>query len=263
MSEILTERADGVLRIALNRPHRKNAMTGAMYDEMARLLADAARDADVRVVLLHGAGDGFTAGNDIEDFLNARPDADESPQSRLMMALLDFDKPLVAAVHGVAIGAGTTMLALFDFVYAAEGTIFQTPMIDLALVPEFGSSFTFPRLAGPANAAEILLLGKKFDAPRAEALGLVTRIVPERDLMTVARDTAAALAAKPAGALQAAKALIRQPVREKIRESMLAENQAFARQLGSADSKEALSAFLEKRPPHFANAATPAASRAA
>jgi enoyl-CoA hydratase/carnithine racemase len=263
MNEILTERTDGVLRIALNRPHRKNAMTGAMYDEVARLLGDAALDEGVRVVLLHGAGDAFTAGNDIEDFLNTPPDVGESPQSRLMYALLDFDKPLVAAVHGVAIGAGTTMLAHFDFVYAAEATIFQTPMINLALVPEFGSSFTFPRLAGHAGTAELLLLGRKFDAPRAEALGLVTRIVPERDLMTVARDTAAALAAKPAGALRAAKALLKEPVRERIRQAMRDENLAFARRLGSAESKEALTAFIEKRPPNFTSPATPAVPKAA
>ena len=255
MDEILTERTEGVLRIALNRPQRKNAMTGAMYDELARLLGGAALDDNVRVVLLHGAGDVFTAGNDIGDFLNAPADGGESPQSRLMTALLDFDKPIVAAVHGFAIGGGTTMLGHCDFVYAAEGTIFQTPFIDLALVPEFGSSFLFPRLAGHVRAAELFLLGKKFDAARAEALGLVTRIVSERDLMTVARDTAAALAAKPAGALQAAKALLRQPVRERIRESMRNENEAFARQLRSAESKEALSAFLEKRPPNFVKAA--------
>jgi enoyl-CoA hydratase/carnithine racemase len=263
MNEILTESADGVLRIMLNRPHRKNAMTGPMYDEVARLLGDAAVDPSVRVVLLHGAGDAFTAGNDIEDFLSNPPGEGESPQSRLMIAMLDFDKPLIAAVHGVAVGAGTTALAHCDFVYAAEGTVFQTPFIDLALVPEFGSSFTLPALAGHARAAETFLLGKKFDAARAEALGLVTRIVPERDLLTVARDTASALAAKPPGALQAAKALLRRPVRERIRQAIRDESEIFARQLRSAESREALSAFLEKRPPNFTNLATPSASEAA
>ena len=263
MNEILTESAGGVLRIALNRPHRKNAMTGAMYDEIARLLGDAALDDGVRVVLLHGTGDAFTAGNDIEDFLNTPAGAGESPQSRLMHALLDFDKPLVAAVHGFAIGGGTTMLAHFDFVFAAEGTLFQTPFIDLALVPEFGSSVTIPALFGQLRAAEAFMLGKKFDAARAEAFGLVTRTAPERDLLAVAGDTAAALAAKAPRALQEMKRLLRQPVRDAIRASMRDETEVFTRQLASAESKEALTAFLEKRPPNFAKPAAPSLPKAA
>jgi enoyl-CoA hydratase/carnithine racemase len=136
MDEIVTERSGSIIRIQLNRPARKNAMTASMYMRLAGLLDDAAKDEGTRVVVWHGAGDSFSAGNDVEDFLKNPPGPGESPQSRLMNALVDFDKPLVAAVHGAAIGGGTTMLLHADFVYAGESARFQMPFINLALVPE-------------------------------------------------------------------------------------------------------------------------------
>src|SRR5712675_2920673 len=144
MDEIITERFDGILRVELNRPSRKNAMTSAMYIDLADILNDAARDASTRVVLWHGAGDSFCAGNDIEDFLSNPPGPGDSPQARLENALVGFDKLLIAAVQGVAIGGGTTMLTHCDFVYAGEKTTFQMPFVNLALVPEFGSSWSVP-----------------------------------------------------------------------------------------------------------------------
>src|SRR5712672_4194937 len=157
MDEIVTERSDGILRVELNRPSRKNAMTSGMYVGLADIFNDAARDASTRVVLWHGAGDSFCAGNDIEDFLKNPPGPGESPQARLMSALLDFDKPLVAAVHGAAIGGGTTMLMHCDFVYAGESARFTMPFINLALVPEFGSSCAIPARIGHLRAAELIL----------------------------------------------------------------------------------------------------------
>ena len=148
MSEIITERSGRILRIQLNRPAKKNAMTMSMYVTLADLLNDAAKDDRIRVVLWHGAGDSFCAGNDVEDFLKNPPGPGESPQTRLMTALMNFDKPIVAAVHGAAIGGGTTMLTHCDFVYAGESAKFQMPFIDLALVPEFGSSCTVPARIG-------------------------------------------------------------------------------------------------------------------
>src|SRR6202142_1845459 len=145
MSDIITERSGSILRVEFNRPAKKNAMTSGMYTGLADLLNEAGNDDRIRVVILHGAGDSFTAGNDLEDFAKNPPGPGESPQARLINALIRFSKPLVAAVHGVAIGGGTTILTHCDFVYAAENTKFQIPFINLALVPEFGSSYSLPR----------------------------------------------------------------------------------------------------------------------
>ena len=146
MSEILAERAGSVLTVQLTRPAKKNAITTAMYVAFAEVLEKAAKDDATHVVLVHGAGDSFTAGNDLEDFVKNPPGPGESPQMRLFAALNGFDKPIVAAVHGVAVGFGTTMLVHCDFVYAGESARFITPFIDLALVPEMGSSYGLPGL---------------------------------------------------------------------------------------------------------------------
>jgi enoyl-CoA hydratase/carnithine racemase len=252
MDEIFTERAGGILRVRLNRPAKKNAMTSAMYVALADIFNDAAGDASTRVVLWHGAGDAFCAGNDIQDFLTNPPAAGASPQARLMRAFVDFDKPLVAAVHGAAIGGGTTMLTHCDFVYAGESARFQMPFIHLALVPEFGSSWSMPARIGHLRAAELILLGVPFDAKRAAELGLVTRVVPDADLLATAADTVRKLAAMPAAALRASKRLLKQPFREQLKAAMTVENEEFSVQVRSDDAKEALAAFLEKRPPRFA-----------
>ena len=251
MNEILTERSGSVLRVELNRPTKRNAMTSSMYVKLADVFNDAAKDERTRVVLWHGAGDSFCAGNDVEDFLKNPPGPGESPQAGLMNALVNFDKPLVAAVHGAAIGGGTTMLTHCDFVYAGESAKFQMPFINLAVVPEFGSSFTVPARIGHVRAAELILLGLPFDAKRAADLGFVTQVVPDQILLTTATETARKLAAKPAAALQASKRLIKQPFLEQIKAAMKAENEEFSAQVRSADAKEALTAFLEKRPPDF------------
>src|ERR1700752_2686639 len=216
MSEIITERTGSILRVQLNRPDKKNAMTSSMYVTLADILNDAARDEQIRVVLWHGAGDSFSAGNDVEDFLKNPPGPGESPQARLINALIDFDKPLVAAVQGVAIGGGTTMLTHCDFVYAAENTKFQMPFINLGLVPEFGSSYSLPMRIGHLRAAELILLGLPFDARRAAELGLVTRVVPDEKLMATATETAEKLAKKPIGALRGCKRLLKQSSREQL-----------------------------------------------
>src|SRR5258706_5350642 len=172
MGEILTERSGSILRITLNRPAKKNAMTSSMYLSMAEILNDAAKDDNVLVVLWDGAGDSFSAGNDIEDFLKHPPGPGDSPQARLMNAFINFDKPLIAAVQGVAIGGGTTMLTHCDFVYAGESAKFQVPFVNLGVVPEFGSSFSVPARIGHLRPAELILLGSPFDAQRALTFGL-------------------------------------------------------------------------------------------
>jgi enoyl-CoA hydratase/carnithine racemase len=261
MDEIITERSGSVLRVELNRPAKKNAMTSSMYVTLADVFNDAVKDEQVRVVLWHGAGDSFCAGNDIEDFLKNPPGPGESPQARLMNALVDFDKPLIAAVQGAAIGGGTTMLTHCDFVYAGESAKFQMPFVNLALVPEFGSSFSIPARIGHIRAAELILLGQPFDARKAADLGLVTQVVSDQNLLATATETAGKLAAKAAGALQASKKLMKQSFREQIKAAMRAENEEFSAQVRSQDAKEALAAFLQKRPPNF-NRTTKAATAA-
>ena len=203
MPEIVTECSGNILRIQLNRPSKKNAMTSTMYTSLADIFNGAAKDDRVRVVLWHGAGDSFCAGNDLEDFLKPPMGPGDSPQSRLIDALIDFGKPIVAAVHGFAIGGGTTMLMHCDFVYASETAKFRMPFINLALVPEFGTSYSIPARIGYLPAVELIQLGQPFDAKRAAELGLVTRVVPDQQLLTTATETARELTEKPREALQA------------------------------------------------------------
>ena len=251
MNDIVTEHAGSILQVQFNRPTKRNAMTSAMYVALADIFNEAAKDENTRVVLWHGAGDSFCAGNDIQDFLKNPPGPGESPQAKLMEALVNFDKPIVVAVQGAAIGGGTTMLTHCDFIYAAESTKFQMPFINLALVPEFGSSCSVPARIGHVRAAELILLGTPFDARRAAELGLITEVVSDKDALARATETARKLAAKPAAALQASKRLMKRPFGEQIKAAMKAENEEFSAQVRSADAKEALTAFLEKRKPDF------------
>jgi len=251
MTDIVTERSGSILRIQFNRPAKKNAMTFAMYLTMADLFNATANDDEVRVVLWHAAGDSFCAGNDLEDFLKNPMGPGDSPQSRLINALINFNKPIVAAVQGAAIGGGTTMLTHCDFVYAGESARFQMPFINLALVPEFGTSYSIPARIGYLRAAELIQLGQLFDAHRAAELGLATRVVPDQELLAKATETAQKLAEKPAGALQACKKLMREPVRAQLEQAAKLENEEYAVRLRSADTKEALTAFFEKRAPDF------------
>src|SRR6266404_7641544 len=258
MSDIVTERSGSILRVMFNRPAKKNAMTSSMYVMLADLLNKALQDDGIRVVLWHGAGDSFCAGNDIEDFLKNPPGPGESPQATLMAAFLNFDKPIVAAVHGAAIGGGTTMLTHCDFVYAGESARFQMPFVNLALVPEFGSSCTVPARIGYLRAAELILLGLFFDARRAAELGLVTRVVPDQKLLATTTETTQKLAEKPPGALQACKRLMKQSTREQLERAVKLENEEFSAHVRSAEAKEAFGAFLEKRPPNFSRIKEPA-----
>jgi len=251
MSDIITEQSGAILRVQLNRPASKNAMTSAMYITLAELFDGAAKDDEIRVVLWHGAGDSFCAGNDVGDFLKNPPGPGESPQALLTKALINFDKPIVAAVQGAAIGGGTTMLTHCDFVYAGESAKFQMPFVNLALVPEFGSSCTIPARAGYLRAAELILTGQPFDAREATELGVVTRVVPNQELLAIATDTAQKLAQKPPAALRACKRLMKQSTREQLERAVKLENEEFSVRVRSAEAKEAFTAFLEKRRPDF------------
>src|SRR6201987_5093043 len=251
MNDIIAERSGSILRIQLNRPDKKNAMTSSMYITMAELLEDAAKDDQIHVALWHAAGDSFCAGNDLEDFMKNPPASGESPQSRLMHALINFEKPLISAVQGAAIGGGTTMLAHCDFVYAGESAKFQLPFVNLALVPEFGSSCLLPLRFGYLRAAELILLGQPFGALRAAELGFVTSVVPDQKLLAAATETAQTLAKKPAGAVQASKRLMKGAFREQLEQAVRFENQVFAERVRSEEAKEAFRAFFPKRKPEY------------
>ena len=251
MEHLLTERSQGVLRIAFNRPEKKNAITAAMYRGLADALAAAQSDALVRVALVHGTPGAFTAGNDLQDFL-ANPPQDEShPGFLFLRALWDFSKPIVAAVSGPAVGIGTTMLLHCDLIYAAPAARFALPFVNLALCPEAGSSYLLSRIAGYPRAAEILLLGEPFSAERALEIGLINAIVAEEQLIEAAAAMAVRLAGKPPASVQATKALMRQALMAGIEKAMAAESAVFRERLVSVEAKEAFAAFLEKRSPDF------------
>src|SRR5262249_15961782 len=228
MSEILTETKGNILRVTVNRPAKKNAMTSAMYNALADVFNNAAKDDDINVVIWDAAGDSFSAGNDLEDFLKNPPGPGESPQARLGNALMNLDKPVIAAVQGAAIGGGTTLLTHCDFVYAGGSAKFQLPFVNLGLVPEFGSSWSLPARAGYIRAAELFMLGELFNAELAAAVGLVTRVVPDAELSATATQTAEKLAAKPIGALRATKKLLRGASREQLEHAIKAETDEFA-----------------------------------
>src|SRR5262245_47433887 len=249
MSDILTERAGSILRVTLNRPGKKNAMTSAMYLELAEVFKAAAADDGIHVVLWNAAGDSFSAGNDIEDFLKNPPGQGESPQATLMNALLALDKPLVAAVQGAAVGGGTTLLTFCDVVIAGESAKFKTPFVDLGLVPEFGSSWSLPMRIGELRAAEMILLGAPIDARRAEAIGLVSRVVPDASLLTAATEAAKALAEKPAGAVQTCKRLLKRSAREATEQAFRFEIEEFAKRVRSDEVRAIFNSFLSKHAP--------------
>jgi enoyl-CoA hydratase/carnithine racemase len=196
----------------------------------------------------------------LEDFLKNPPGPGESPQTHLVNALLNLDKPVIAVVKGAAIGGGTTLLTHCDFVYASESAKFQLPFVNLGLVPEFGSSWSLPARSGYIRAAELFMLGQPFKAELAAEIGLVTRTVPDADLLKTAIETAEKLAAKPVGALRASKRLLRQSSREQLDRAIKAELEEFASRVRSEEVKEVFTAFLEKRPPDFKRAKKPVAA---
>jgi enoyl-CoA hydratase/carnithine racemase len=251
MPLILTERTDGVLRVELDRPEKKNAITIAMYQALGDALESASGDAGVRAVLLHGKPEVFSSGNDVADFLADPPRGEDFAPFRFLRVLAHFDKPLVAAVSGAAIGIGTTLLLHCDLVYAAAGARFQLPFASLGLAPEAASSLLLPRLAGWQKAAELLMLGEPFTAEAAHAIGLVNRIVAPEALLETATSAARALAAKPPAALRATKALMKQALMAEVDAAMAREIREFTERLRSPEAKEAFAAFLEKRRPDF------------
>jgi enoyl-CoA hydratase/carnithine racemase len=249
--EILVERADGILTIALNRPEKKNAITPAMYQTMADALVSAQGDKSVRAVLIRGSAGIFSAGNDLEDFLKAPPAGENSPVFQFLRAISTAEKPLVASVAGPAVGIGTTLLIHCDLVYAADTASFSLPFTQLGLCPEAASSLLLPRIAGYQAAAEKLLLGEAFDAREAHRIGLVNRVLPAAEVDAFARSQALKLAALPAASLRVTKSLMKRAAQHEMQTQMAEEAVHFAKMLLAPEAREAFTAFFEKRKPNF------------
>jgi enoyl-CoA hydratase/carnithine racemase len=252
MSDTIRVQGDGhILHIQINRPEKKNALTQAMYAEMADGLARAETEPGVRVVVLSGTESVFSAGNDISDFLTAFSMDAQSPVVRFLTTLAHFPKAVVAAVNGPAMGIGTTMLLHCDLVYSGRGARYQLPFVNLGLVPEAASSLILPATLGHRRAAALLMLGDPFDAETALGLGIVNGVVEDEAVMETALRAATALAEKPPAALRLTKSLMRQWQMEGVERALAVESGLFAQQLRGPEAQEALSAFMERRKPNF------------
>ena len=250
-SDILTETKDRILRIRISRPQKKNALTRAMYAAMADAIFRADEDSGIRVIFLHGSQDCFTAGNDLKDFQAFRQDGNNKEVSNFLSAISRAKKPIVAAVGGVAVGVGTTMLLHCDLVYAGEGAQFRMPFVALGLCPEAASSFLFPKLIGHQRASELLLLGEPFSAAKALAIGLVNAVYPDSDYIDKAFTQALKLAKQPPASVRITKALLKRSVSQTILDTMIEERKHFSERLNSGECNEALTAFFERREPDF------------
>jgi len=249
--DILIERAGGVLTIALNRPDKKNAITAAMYQEMADAFFEAEKDAAVRAVLIRGNGGSFSAGNDLEDFLKAPASSPDAPVFQFLRRISSAQKPVVAAVAGAAVGVGTTMLLQCDLVYAASTAKFSLPFVQLGLCPEAASSLLLPRVSGYQRAAEKLLLGEAFDVNEALSMGFVNRVLDADKVDAFAFEQARKLAALPASSLRVTKALMKHADAREIAARMEEEAGYFSPMLNAPEAREAFQAFFEKRKPDF------------
>lgn len=242
---------DKILRIRLNRPERKNALSLAMYAALADVILAAGRDPGVRVLVLEGRNGVFTSGNDLLDFMNEPEIHERHPTVRFMTALQNCPKPVVAVVEGYSVGIGTTLLLHCDLVYAAEDAKLQLPFVNLGLCPEYASSYLLPRLMGQQKAAELLLLGEAFSGKEAASLGFANAAVPASELADYANAKIQRLANQPPAAVRLSKSLLRQTQHSNVNAALAAEFLAFTESLKSEECRESVTAFFEKRAPDF------------
>jgi enoyl-CoA hydratase/carnithine racemase len=245
MSEILSRQEGNILVLSFDRPEKMNALTRSMYAGLAKGLNEAAGDFGIRAVIITSESQHFTAGNDISDFMDNPPTSDSSEVSQFLESLLNFPKPLIAAVKGNAVGVGTTMLLHCDVVVASPAAKFSMPFASLGLVPEAGSSFLFPQLVGYQRAARIFMTGESFDAPMAVEMGLVTSI--ENDPMSEAMKIAQQIADQPPQAIINTKALLKARSHDAVAAVMKAEFEIFAMALQSDEAMEAFMKFMSKK----------------
>jgi enoyl-CoA hydratase/carnithine racemase len=251
MSEILQHLENGVLTLTFNREARKNSLNRAMYSQLAEIFRTAADKPEVRVAVLQGAENIFTAGNDIADFLEFPPIEIDAPVFQFMFAMSEFPKPIIAAVCGPAVGIGTTLLMHCEMVLAGDNAAFAMPFINLGVCPENASSLLAPQIFGYQRAAELLLLGEAFNADTALEIGLVNKILPPSEVNISAQALAKKLAAKPLSSILATKALLKKGQMAQITQAITDEAKTFGQMLGEPAAKEAMSAFMEKRKPDF------------
>jgi enoyl-CoA hydratase/carnithine racemase len=253
MSEqhVLVETKDGLCTITFNRPEKKNAFTVAMYTQCVEAVKAAHADPKVRCILFTGNGPAFTSGNDLFDFMNSPPTGEDSPVFQFLLSVVDAEKPIVSAINGLAIGIGVTFNLHVDLAIASDQAKFTMPFVSLGLVPEGGSSYLLPRMAGNAKATEALLLAEPFDAQTAQDIGLVARVVPHAELMPYALAKCRRFIELPAAALRESKKLMRSHNKEAIKKALYDEAMVFAMRLGSPEAAEAFASFFEKRKPDF------------
>ncbi len=240
--------ANGVMEILWNRPDKKNALSNVMYRAATAALARAAEDKSIRVVVLASEGDRFTSGNDLADFASVAMGGEAPAAHGFIEAMIQFPKPIVAAVAGLAIGVGTTMLLHCDLVYVASDAKLTTPFVSLALVPEAASSMLLPARIGHARSFAMFALGEGFTGAQAAQLGLANAALPKEEVLAAARKAAATLAQRPIGAVMATKKLMRDA---SILAHSRTEGAIFAERLHSAEATEAFTAFQQKRAPDF------------
>jgi enoyl-CoA hydratase/carnithine racemase len=247
---IKTTTQDGVLEITFARPDKKNALSNAMYRATADALENAQSDRAIRVVMLGSEGDAFTSGNDLADFAGAATGGGEELQAgRFIRVLAQAEKPLIAAVPGLAVGVGTTMLLHCDLVFVADTAKLSAPFVNLALVPEAASSLLLTGRIGHARAFAMFAMGEALTGLEAFNLGLANKVLPKDEVIAAARAAARMLAGKPLGAVMATKRLMRES--EAILARMARESQVFGERLQTAEAREAFRAFAERRPPNF------------
>ena len=245
MNEINAMMDGQVLTLSLNRPDKMNALTRSMYAGLAKGLNDAAGDFGVRAVIISSEGDHFTAGNDINDFMNNPPISDDSEVAQFLASLLNFPKPLLAAVKGNAVGVGTTMLLHCDVVVAGPSAKFSMPFASLGLVPEAGSSYLFPQLVGYQRAARIFMTGESFTSEDAVEMGLVTAV--DSDPLAHTLKLAQHIAEQPPQAIINTKALLKARNHDSVAAVMKAEFEIFSMALQSEEAMEAFMKFMSKK----------------
>jgi len=245
MSEILDTQSGAIRYLSFNRPTKMNALTRGMYAGLAKGLNDAAGDFSIRAVVITSEGDHFTAGNDIAEFVDNPPTSDSSEVATFLASLLNFPKPLIAAVKGNAIGVGTSMLLHCDVVVASPTAKFAMPFVSLGLVPEAGSTFLFPALVGYQRAARIFMTGDSFGPQEALDMGLIAEI--SVDALAAATRIAAHIAEQPPQAIINTKALLKAGNHDSVAAVMKAEFEIFSLALQSGEAMEAFMKFMAKK----------------
>lgn len=249
---VLTDNRDGVLVVTLNRPDKKNAINNSMWIAIREAFRSAAQDPEVTCVLLCGAGENFCSGVDLASFAEESPEQ-EHPFESAARTVADFDKPMVAAAQGVAIGGGATVLFHADIVYVAESLRMRLPFANLGLVPEWASSYMLQANIGAQRAAELFYTAEWIDADKAHSCGIAADVLPDADLFNHALAKASEIAQWPVNSLREIKRCLRMHHSAAIDAAFAAEQAAMARQAGSPENIEAITAFMEKRPPDFRN----------